>query len=530
MTAITDLIASFRARSPVVALEVPAPEELTTVEQIAEGIDSLSQGHKLYCWSEASGLESITLTPSGLCREPERLEGGGPLAAMNPIAGVLDHIRGVARDAPGAPAVFILADAHVHFSGKSPQQSGAIRRIKELALNLKRTSTSVVLLGEGVTLDSSLEGLVPAFTIGLPDAYALQTTLEQVLGDLDGSAYGMPARLKGKAAIKVDLVTAALGLTCEEFADALRLAGFKGQGIGAAAVDVIRGRKLAKLQRIGADFAPAPDVRVGGLDQLMGWVRTRRKLLTPQAIELGMPLPRGILLVGVPGTGKSLVAKSIGSEWGLPVMSLDVGSLYGGVVGQTEQNIRKLLATADACAPCVLLIDELEKALAGASGHNGDSGVSQRLFGTLLSWMNDHSSQVFVVATANDVSRLPAELKRKGRFDETFIVGLPTTSERRDILTVHLGKQGIAVGDAFDELLELTAGFTGAEIGAAVKAARVELFCGAEGSEVEVLQRCIEQTEPQFKGKQYDCGDINARPASTPELLTPRAPGAVLVR
>jgi SpoVK/Ycf46/Vps4 family AAA+-type ATPase len=388
-----------------------------------------------------------------------------------------------------------------------------------------------VLLGEGVKLDPSLEGLIPTFTIGLPDAYALQETLEQVLSDLKGGPYELSEQLADPAAVKASLVTAALGLTCEEFGAALRLAALKSNGIDGSAVEVIRDRKLAKLRRLGADFAPAPDVSVGGLDQLMRWINTRRKLLTPEAVELGMPKPKGLLLVGVPGTGKSLVAKSIGAAWGLPVMSLDVGALYGGVVGQTEQNVRKLLATADACAPCILLIDELEKALAGASGHNGDSGVSKRLFGSLLSWMNDHQSQVFVVATANDISQLPPELKRKGRFDEIFLVGLPTKAERQEILVAHLQQQEFAVTPAIlSQLVELTTGFTGAEIGAAVQAARVERFCGAEGSEEELLRQCIEQVEPQFKGKVYNTGDVNARPASTPEAAGKSSKAVAMMR
>lgn len=532
MTAITDLVASLRARTAVTALEAPAAEELTTLELLAQAIDALHQGHAIYTWSEASQLERLTLTSSGINREEQKLEAGGPMAAMNPLAGVLDHIRRVAQTEPGTSNLFVLCDAHPHLSGSNAAHSGTIRRIKELALTLKTTATSVVLLGEGLTLHSSLEGLVPTFTIDLPDANALSTALTQVLSDLDGTEWGMQLKGQDAAAVQAELVNAALGLTCQEFSDALRLAGFKGGGINHDAVAVIRERKLDKLKRLGADFAAEPDVTVGGLSELMEWVNTRRKLLTPEAMELGMPLPKGLLLVGVPGTGKSLVAKSIGSAWGLPVMSLDVGALYGGVVGQTEQNVRKLLATADACAPCILLIDELEKALAGASGHNGDSGVSQRLFGTLLSWMNDHRSQVFVVATANDVSKLPAELKRKGRFDEIFAVGLPTSEERQAILAAHLDRQELQVSDELNnQLVDLTAGFTGAEIGAAVQTARVELFCGTEDLNADTaLCRSVEQVEPQFRVKAYDIGDVNARPASKAEKAANRASKAVTIR
>ena len=520
-TPIKDLIAAIRARTAVVALEAPAAEELTTLETLASAIEDLKQGFEVFTWSEASLLQQLQLTESGITRKDVVMDGGAAIA-MNPAQGVLSHVRTVANKEPGVSRVFVLLDAHPHCNGGSPAQSGSIRRVKELALTLKKSAISVVLLGEGIKLDPSLDGLIPTITIGLPDADALRTALEQVLDDLEGTSHQMRLELVAEPEsadrCKVELVTAALGLTCEEFADALRLAGFKGNGIGFDATPVIRERKLLKLRRLGADFATAPDVVVGGLDQLMAWVTTRRKLLTPEAEALGMPLPKGLLLVGVPGTGKSLVAKSIGAAWGLPVMALDVGALYGGVVGQTEQNVRKLLATADACAPCILLIDELEKALAGASGHNGDSGVSQRLFGSLLSWMNDHQSRVFVVATANDITRLPPELKRKGRFDEIFSVGLPTSTERGQILRAHVDRREIALEPAdFAELVERTAGFTGAEIGAAVQTAKVEQFCGADGEITAILRRCVEQTEPQFKGVVYDCAGVNARPASSPE-------------
>ena len=518
---INDLIAAIRARTAVVALDAPAAEELTTLETLASAIEDLKQGFEIFTWSEASGLQQLQLTESGITREDVLMAGGAGMA-MNPVQSVLGHIRTGANKEPGVSRVFVLLDAHPHINGGSPAQSGSIRRVKELALTLKASATSVVLLGEGIKLDPSLDGLVPTIIIGLPEANSLRIALEQVLDDLEGTSHQMRPELvaepEGADRCKTELVTAALGLTCEEFADALRLASFKGNGIDFEAAQVIRERKLQKLRRLGADFASAPDVVVGGLDQLMAWVNTRRKLLTPEAEALGMPLPKGLLLVGVPGTGKSLVAKSIGAAWGLPVMALDVGSLYGGVVGQTEQNVRKLLATADACAPCILLIDELEKALAGVSGHNGDGGVSQRLFGSLLSWMNDHQSRVFVVATANDITCLPPELKRKGRFDEIFVVGLPTSAERGQILRAHVDRQEIVLDpSAFTELVELTADFTGAEIGAVVQTAKVEQFCGTDGDIAAILRRCVEQAEPQFKGVAYDCAGVNARPASSPE-------------
>ena len=522
MSVIKDLISAIRCRNAVVALDAPAPEELTVMEELAEDIESLGQHHQMFSWSEASGLTELGLAESGLTMLPIQLPPGNVASAMaGPVANILDHIKNEAMDEPTDKVVYVLCDAHVHING-GHNQSGAIRRLKELALLLKRTSTSVVLIGENLTLDPSLDGLVPKFNVKLPDADALKATADGALLDLTDSSF--PPKIENDEISRLvdGLVNAGLGLTCQEFADAIRLAALKGNGLNFDATAVVLDRKLEKLRRLGADFAPAPDVSVGGLDLLMTWVQTRRKLLAPEAKANGVPFPKGILLVGVPGTGKSLVAKSIGSKWGLPVMSLDVGSLYGGIVGQTESNIRKLLETADACAPCILLIDEIEKALAGATGHNGDSGTSKRLFGTLLSWMNDHQSSVFVVATANDISALPPELKRKGRFDEIFSVGLPTSKERRSIVEAHLDRHDIALtAEAVEDLVVSTAGFTGAEIGAAVQAAKVESYCGDDDNMIGLLTCCIAGIEPQFKNTDgYGTGDINARPASSSELKT----------
>jgi len=207
---------------------------------------------------------------------------------------------------------------------------------------------------------------------------------------------------------------------------------------------------------------------VGGLGRLKEWLNLREIAFGQEARDYGLPAPKGLALIGIPGTGKSLSAKMIASLWQLPLIRMDVGALFGGLVGQSEENVRRALALAETISPCVLWIDEMEKALSTGSS-SGDSGTSMRVFGSLLSWMQDKKKPVFVVATANDVGKLPPELLRRGRFDEIFFLDLPTTEERKEIFAVHLRKRKRKVG-AYDlqRLAAASEGYVGAEIEQAV--------------------------------------------------------------
>lgn len=214
---------------------------------------------------------------------------------------------------------------------------------------------------------------------------------------------------------------------------------------------------------------------VGGLEGLKKWLDEKKELLTPEKRDelraKGLQPPRGILLVGVPGCGKSLSAKSISANWKLPLYRLDFATVQGSYVGQSEQQLKDALTTAENVAPCILWIDEIEKGLSGATGGAGDGGVSTRMVGQFLFWMQECKKQVFVVATANDVSMLPSELLRRGRFDELFFVDLPTASERRDILSLYVRKYlGLDFSGTFaDKIVEITDGFTGADLESSVR-------------------------------------------------------------
>ena len=240
---------------------------------------------------------------------------------------------------------------------------------------------------------------------------------------------------------------------------------------------------------------------IAGLENLKEWLRKRRAIVTKpsQASAYGLQFPKGVLLVGVPGSGKSLCAKAVAMEWSLPLLKMDPGSLYNKYVGETEQNFRKAMDTATRMAPVVLWIDEIEKAFA-TSGGDGDGGLSTRVLGTFLSWLQDREGDVFVVATANDVSKLPPELLRKGRFDEIFFVDLPCREARSEILSIHLSKRNQRVQD-FDlsALVDATVGFTGADIEQSIASALYTCFDRAHDLNTEALLAEIHQTKPLSK-------------------------------
>ncbi len=217
---------------------------------------------------------------------------------------------------------------------------------------------------------------------------------------------------------------------------------------------------------------------IGGLEVLKAWLQKRRHAFTSQARDFGLPLPKGILLIGVPGCGKSLTAKAVGAAWQMPLLRLDVGKIFGGLVGASEENIRKAIKTAEATAPSILWLDEMEKGFSGTGSSNmSDGGTTSRVFGTFVTWLQEKTAPVFVIATANNVHQLPPELLRKGRFDEIFFVDLPTREERKQIFEIQLRKKDRDPGKVdLDKLVEATPEFSGSEVEQVVVSALYDAF------------------------------------------------------
>ena len=345
--------------------------------------------------------------------------------------------------------------------------------IRKIAEHAKFTNTHAIILSAIYKLPTELEKYVTVLNIPLPDRTDMERTLAVVERQ---TKKNLSVEMRNK------MVDAALGMTSMEADLAFCLAAAK-DSLGENAPYTVSAEKEQIIRKSGIlDFFPKNESLkdVGGMDVLKDWLFKRQIAYQKRARDWGLQEPKGLLLLGVPGCGKSLTAKSIASFWNMPLLRLDVGKVFQGLVGSSEDNIRKAIATAEAVAPCVLWIDEIEKGLGGVqSSGSTDGGVTSRIFSTILTWMQEKTSPVFVVATANNINQLPPELLRKGRFDEIFFVDLPSKEERKNIFTIHLNKKGqnpIKNNYPMESLANNTEGFNGAEIEECIKEAMFDAY------------------------------------------------------
>lgn len=338
--------------------------------------------------------------------------------------------------------------------------------IRAIAERAKSTNTHAIILSAVYKLPIELEKYVTVLNMPLPDRKDMERTL-------------MLVEKQCKKVLSIEqrtrLIDAALGMTSMEADLAFCLAAVK-DGLDDNAAYTVSAEKEQIIRKSGIlDYFPKNESLkdVGGMDILKDWLFKRQMAYEKNARDFGLQEPKGLLLLGVPGCGKSLTAKSIASFWNMPLLRLDVGKVFQGLVGSSEDNIRKAIATAEAVAPCVLWIDEIEKGLNGIqSSGSTDGGVTSRIFSTILTWMQEKEKPVFVVATANNINQLPPELLRKGRFDEIFFVDLPSEEERKNIFKIHLSKKNQNL-DTFplEAFAKKTEGFNGAEIEECIKEA-----------------------------------------------------------
>lgn len=356
-------------------------------------------------------------------------------------------------------------------------------------------------------IPQEIEKEIALIEMVLPDKEALGEVLDSIV---KGS--GLKGDTVPNEELRKQLVTNASGMTTGEAENAFALALIRGKGTAKKwDPDVVMTEKCATLKKTGLlEFIPTTKNgmgNVGGMKNLKGWAKRRKKAWSQEAKDFGLDKPKGILMVGIPGTGKSLASKALAQEWGLPLLRLDMGKMLGSLVGQSEANMRMALQIMEAVQPCIGWIDEVEKGLAGSgSGGSLDSGVGARILGTLLTWMQENDAEVFICATANDVSSLPPELLRKGRFDEMFSVMLPNDEERKEIFRIHLEKRGrgklIGTGLdklSLDQLVKRSEGFSGAEIEAVVKEALITAFDSGRDLKQEDLINVIDDTVPLSK-------------------------------
>jgi SpoVK/Ycf46/Vps4 family AAA+-type ATPase len=346
--------------------------------------------------------------------------------------------------------------------------------LRDAIASFKGTQKAIILMSPMQQVPVELEKEVVVLDYPLPNLQELNQVLSHQLDQTKTRRVTTETREK--------LLKATLGLTRDEAEKVYRKAYVKSGRLTEAEVDIVLSEKKQLIRRNGIlEYIEEDETldSIGGLEELKRWLRQRSNAFSERAREYGLPQPKGMLILGVPGCGKSLIAKTTSRLWGLPLLRLDMGRVYdGSMVGRSEANLRNALKTAESISPAILFIDELDKSFAGTTGSSdSDGGTSSRIFGSFLTWMQEKTSPVFVMATANRVERLPGEFLRKGRFDEIFFVDLPNADERKQIFNIHLSKRrrDITRFD-LDQLAKVSDGFSGAEIEQALIAAMYEAF------------------------------------------------------
>jgi SpoVK/Ycf46/Vps4 family AAA+-type ATPase len=501
-----DLQTLLRGRFPYIY--VVSWEEDRVTDQILELNDdpkSIGTKRVIYSWTVTQGLVRDPWGPSPelVCRADHQKQGR---SHFDLALKTLDHIAGV-QD----PAIFVLKDFHIFLGdtnsgGRAEGDPIIVRRIRDLSVILRRKAVpqNVVFISPTLKLHQDIEKSVTVLDFPLPDHTQIQEFLENMVAANAGSH---KLRFNLQAEDKERLSKAALGLTLQEAENAFAKAIVRDNSLSSDDVDTILEEKSQAIRRNGILEYVRAEVSVdmiGGLENLKAWLAKRSSSWLDSAKEYSLPPPKGILITGVPGCGKSLTAKAMSAMWRLPLVRLDMGRIFSGLLGSSEENFRRAIQTATAIAPCILWIDEIEKGL-GNSMSPLSGGTSQRVFGTFLTWMQEKTAPVFVIATANDISALPPEMMRKGRFDEIFFVDLPTFSERVEVFRVHLKRRhrdnavwrDLAITDSLcTRLSELTDGFVGAEIEQAIVSALFDAYADSRPVRGEDIEKAITSTVP----------------------------------
>jgi len=399
---------------------------------------------------------------------------------------------------PSDGFILLLEDFH-HFLSNVDHALISRLRAFSIAVASQEVSNCTVVLSQPIPLlPPELEKEVQVLEMPLPGIEEIEKLIDQA-----AQKFALDDRDVDKSP---ELLASALGLSTSEAQLAFAKVACEHHRLTDQEIPYIVGEKEQVIRKSGhlEYFHPKSTLdQVGGLDNLKNWLKRRQQSFTEDAKDFGLDTPRGILLLGLPGTGKSLAAKAVANAWRLPLLRLDMGKIYGGIVGQSEENMRAALQTAEALAPSILWVDEIEKGLSGMqSSGSTDGGTTSRVLGTFLTWMQEKEKPVFVVATANQIASLPPELLRKGRVDEIFFVDLPVQKDRKEILSIHLKKKK-RLDDFNDSQMEdlatLSAGFTGAELEEAVKEGMFIAFDEARQLDVKHIKQAIESTSPLSK-------------------------------
>ena len=420
---------------------------------------------------------------------------GEPIGNTHDALGALKHMAELRAD-----AIYLLKDFAPHLD-----KAETARVLRELAEKLTHTASAIVITGDPVNLPRDLESLAVRFMLELPDEDERRAAIRKVV---DAMKARQPVHVELTRDDAQRLIQALAGLTLQQTRRVIAQAILEDGKLSPVDIDrVIRWKGEIIDQGGILEFFPLEDnhFELGGFARLKSWLSDARAGFTPEARALNLQPPKGVLFAGVQGCGKSLAAKFIAREWHLPLLKLDAGCLYEKYVGESEKNFRRATAVAEAMAPVVLWIDEIEKAFASGTASDADGGLSQRLFASFLTWLQEKKDGVFVVGAANDLDRLPPELLRKGRFDEIFFVDLPDLEERRNIFAIHLRarKQDTARFD-LDQLATASSGFSGAEIEQAVIASLYRTLHTKQPLTTESLLDALRATVPLSLARRED--------------------------
>jgi SpoVK/Ycf46/Vps4 family AAA+-type ATPase len=500
-----------RAKYPIIYI---VSWEERRIEDILRQV-AIDRRKKLYGWTITNGIMPLDVIQTDPIDPATR----DPLNALDFVA----HSQ--------EAAIFVLKDFHPFLDSDrgGPDHPVIIRRLRDITNELKESRKTLVILSPILRFPSDLEKDITVLDYSLPTLEELELSLDRVVRSAREIA---SVQMKMTAEQRERVLNAARGLTCLEAENVFAKSLVMGRKLDLNIIIAEKEQIISRSKVLEYYESVEGFDNVGGLGLVKQWLRKRGRAFTEKARRFGLPEPKGLLLLGVQGAGKSLLAKAVASQWQLPLLRLDLGRVFSELVGSSEQNIRSALRLAENVAPCVLWLDEIEKGLAGATGSgSADAGTSARVFGSLLTWMQEKTSPVFVIGTANDISALPPEVLRKGRFDEIFFVDLPQLQERREIFAIHLARRGRdALKYDLNGLALASEGFSGAEIEQVIIDALYDAFENGRDLTDEDLFANLSSTVPLSRTMETKITALrqwarkHARPASEPPEPQPLLP------
>lgn len=468
-----ELQALVASRTPLIVVESNEEARLVQLARAASVKAGRGKGWAVFQWTVTEGLTRV-----------DRDMGGSQKIFSDPQQ-LLKHLK-----ASAMPGVYVLLDFHPYLENPL-----CVRLLKEIAQDYGKVERTIVLLSHELELPEELEHLAVQFDLAHPDAVEREQMLLRIAAEWGVTRGRRPPELDLQVLRQV--VQGLAGLTGGDVERLARQAIFDDGALTESDLRTLLASKCKLLNRAGV-LSYEPDTArfadIGGMKHLRRWIVQRKPAFDGGAPELDCP--KGVMLLGVQGCGKSLAARAAAGLLGVPLLRLDVGALYSKWHGESERNLRESLASAEALAPCVLWIDEIEKALAGGDG-SGDSGTSRRILGTFLTWLAEQRARVFVVATANDITALPPELVRKGRFDEIFFVDLPDGAARAEILQIHSAKRGLNfTAEHLAALAQRCDGYSGAEIEQAIVSALYAAKASGAKADASLVAEELKATRP----------------------------------